>query len=38
MPKALTEADWEELLYQDLLPPAIRQALAGTSLLFVGYT
>jgi hypothetical protein len=39
----LTEADYLDFLIglssnQDLLPPAIRTALAGTSLLFVGYS
>ena len=39
----LTEGDYLDFLIrlsrdQDLLPPAIRTALAGTSLLFVGYS
>jgi hypothetical protein len=39
----LTEGDYLDFLIrlsrdQDLLPPAIRTALAGTSLLFIGYS
>lgn len=39
----LTEGDYLDFLIrlsrdQDLLPPSIRTALAGTSLLFVGYS